>query len=100
MIDFNDLHKRSMTYTVVTPEGSQVAVQGYTWSLLSNDKVAFPPVEFTNMNRFKEYEDYMTTHRGAPKSEMKTDFDKFMVVFIRFRDRLLEIMAESCQMAR
>ncbi len=93
LINFPLVIQDAITYKDL--DGKPVA--GYTWRMLSEDLVAFPALE-TSVNRFKEFEQYLSKKAGAPNSEMKKDLDFFMVIFIRLRDRLLDIMSESCQM--
>lgn len=92
-IDFTRLHQDAMSYK----DADGKPVSGYSWRMLAEDVSAFPALE-SSINRFKEFEQYIMKKIGAPPSEMKKDMDFFMVIFIRLRDKLLDIMAESCQM--
>lgn len=92
-IDFPRLHQTAMSYKDV--DGKPTS--GYPWALLANDTDSFPALE-SSVNRFKEFEEYMSKNTAAPKADLKKQMEYFMIIFVRMRDRLLDIMAESCRM--
>ncbi len=94
LINFPQLIQEAMTYKDVDGNPDP----RFAWRMLSEDTVAFPAQE-TAVNRFKEFEQYLSKKAGAPTSEMKKDLDFFMVIFIRLRDKLVDTLAASCQMS-
>ena len=86
----NDLQQKVMNYKDV--DGRPVDNHG--WDLLAEDKT-FLNEEY-GVNRFKEFRDYFIQNAGASKEKMKEDFERFLVLFVRYRDILIRLMFNSC----
>ena len=90
ILNFKTLHQDVMNYKDVDGNDAEF----HEWSLISDD-VTFKPMELSQ-NRFKEFENYFQTKSGATNQKMKEDFDAFMLVFIRLRDGLMNLMVRRC----
>jgi len=89
LINFQALHQDASTYRDVDGHPAD----NHDWSLIAED-ATFKPMELA-MNRFKEFEQYMTMKAGADARVMKNDFENFLALFIRIRDSLLKLMSPN-----
>ena len=91
LIDFEDLHRDTMTYKDVDGIPSPAT---HPWSMLSRDD-SFRSGEQT-INRFQEYEQYMVANAGADRVTMHLHMTNFLTLFIRWRNWLMGKMLQEC----
>lgn len=95
VMDFATLHQKVMTYVDV--DGALPAQkERYDWKVLSEDE-SFPRSQDSPVNIFKEFEYVFAQAIGANEKELKKLFEKYMTRFIRIRDTLMVLLAQSCQ---
>lgn len=85
-----ELQQKAMAYKDIDGKPSD----NHGWDLLAEDETFFNK-EY-RINRFREFRDYFITKSGASKQTMKEDLDRFLILFVRYRDILIRLMSEQC----
>ena len=93
-INFENLHQSVLRYK----DADGKLPRNHDWSTLSNDDL-FKPSDLP-ANRFKEFEDYFlqAENRGKSKLEMKNEFNHYLTIFVRIRNRLTRLLASQCML--
>jgi hypothetical protein len=95
-IDFPALHEKVLGYRDVNnnePQGEDAA--RYSWSILSKD-TTFPSSQAGTANIFAEFEHVFSQVIGVDEKGLKKHFEAYMTKFIRTRDTLMQLLADSC----
>ena len=92
-IDYRRLIEDVMSYKTIddqVPEGDD-----YNFDILAKDKTFKGPAE--TMNKFAEFQEYMSTKGGRSPQQMKSDMLEYLDVFVRLRSALTEALTDGCK---